>query len=226
MVIFVANVVLYLMAKQNVALAKADVELCDVANVYCEDETIRAKVEAIKVHRFRHEGEPRVVVSVLKIIEQITKLCPGVTVESIGETDIIIQKASLEHDKPEQKYSPWAYIKIAIVALICFFGSAFTIMAFHNDVGLADVLSVFPIKGSLGSSPNLLLTGLLVVIGVFAGIFVGCLSIALSEVLDGIPIFARRIRLKMGVSIAVLMVAVGKIAGSIVYFINGFFEGI
>ena len=91
---------------------------------------------------------------------------------------------------------------------------------------LADVLSVFPIKGSLGSSPNLLLTGLLVVIGVFAGIFVGCLSIALSEVLDGIPIFARRIRLKMGVSIAVLMVAVGKIAGSIVYFINGFFEGI
>ena len=116
MVIFVTNVVLYLMAKQNVALAKADVELCDVANVYCEDETIRAKVEAIKVHRFRHEGEPRVVVSVLKIIEQITKLCPGVTVESIGETDIIIQKASLEHDKPEQKYSPWAYIKIAIVA--------------------------------------------------------------------------------------------------------------
>ncbi len=91
---------------------------------------------------------------------------------------------------------------------------------------LADVLSVFPIKGSLGSSPNLLLTGLLVVIGVFAGIFVGCLSIALSEVLDGIPIFARRIRLKMGVSISVLMVAVGKIAGSIVYFINGFFEGI
>jgi stage V sporulation protein AB len=91
---------------------------------------------------------------------------------------------------------------------------------------LADVLSVFPIKGSLGSSPNLLLTGLLVLIGVFAGIFVGCLSIALSEVLDGIPIFARRIRLKMGVSIAVLMVAVGKIAGSIVYFVNGFFEGI
>lgn len=90
---------------------------------------------------------------------------------------------------------------------------------------LADVLSVFPIKGSLGSSPNLLLTGLLVLIGVFAGIFVGCLSIALSEVLDGIPIFARRIRLKMGVSIAVLMVAVGKIAGSIVYFVNGFLKG-
>lgn len=91
---------------------------------------------------------------------------------------------------------------------------------------LADVLSVFPIEGSLGSGPHILLTVLLIFIGVFAGIFVGCLSIALSEVLDGIPIFARRVHLKMGVSIAVFAVAVGKIAGSLYYFINGFFEGI
>lgn len=91
---------------------------------------------------------------------------------------------------------------------------------------LADVLSVFPIKGSLGGSPHILLTVFLVLIGIFAGIFVGCLSIALAEVLDGIPIFARRVKLKMGVSIAVLAVALGKIAGSLYYFINGFFEGI
>lgn len=140
MVIFVANIVLYLMAKQNVALAKADVELSDVASVYCEDEIVRAKAESLKVHRFREDGQPRVVVSVLKIIEQITKLCPGVTVESIGETDIIIEKASLQHDKLKQKNGLWAYVKIAFVSLICFFGSAFTIMAFHNDIALEDVL--------------------------------------------------------------------------------------
>ncbi|MFG6322756.1 MAG: stage V sporulation protein AB [Lachnospiraceae bacterium] len=97
---------------------------------------------------------------------------------------------------------------------------------------LADILSVFPIEGSIGefveqvSFLRSALILLLVLIGFFAGIFVGCLSIALAEVLDGIPIFARRIRLKMGVSIAVLAVALGKIAGSLVYFINGFFEGI
>lgn len=91
---------------------------------------------------------------------------------------------------------------------------------------LADVLSVFPIKGSLGGGPHMLWTVLLILIGIFAGIFVGCLSIALAEVLDGIPIFARRVKLKMGVSIAVLAVALGKIAGSLVYFVNGFFEGI
>ncbi len=44
--------------------------------------------------------------------------------------------------------------------------------------------------------------------------------------LDGLPIFARRMRLKMGVSIAVVAVAIGKVAGAIVYFVNGFYEGI
>jgi stage V sporulation protein AB len=90
----------------------------------------------------------------------------------------------------------------------------------------ADILSVFPIKGSLEALSGIILTGLLILIGLFAGIFVGCLSIALSEVLDGIPIFARRLRLKKGVSISVLAVAIGKLVGSLIYFINGFFIGI
>lgn len=96
----------------------------------------------------------------------------------------------------------------------------------------ADILSVYPIRGSLGelmtqiSHANGLLTTLLVMIGVFVGIFVGCLSIALAEVLDGIPIFARRVKLKMGVSIAVLAIALGKTAGSLIYFIKEFFQGI
>lgn len=97
---------------------------------------------------------------------------------------------------------------------------------------LADVLSVYPIRGSLGEltaqmpHANVLLTAILVLIGTFAGIFVGCLSIALSEVLDGIPIFARRVKLKMGVSIAVLAIALGKTAGALIYFIKEFFQGI
>ena len=97
---------------------------------------------------------------------------------------------------------------------------------------IADILSVYPVEGSLGeltvqlSHANVLLTTILVLIGAFAGIFVGCLSIALSEVLDGIPIFARRVKLKMGVSIAVLAIALGKTAGALIYFMKEFFQGI
>ncbi|MBQ7766369.1 MAG: stage V sporulation protein AB [Lachnospiraceae bacterium] len=54
--------------------------------------------------------------------------------------------------------------------------------------------------------------------GFFAGCFVGCVALAIAELLDSIPIFARRIQFKKGVGIAVLAVAVGKTVGSLVYF--------
>ncbi len=63
---------------------------------------------------------------------------------------------------------------------------------------------------------------LLSVSGLFAGCFVGCVALAIAEMLDSIPIFARRIQFKRGVGIAVLVVAVGKVVGSIVYFIKEF----
>lgn len=90
---------------------------------------------------------------------------------------------------------------------------------------LGGLLSVFPITGYVGAS-ELINTALLVLTGIFAGMFVGCLSIALAEVLDGLPIFARRIKLKMGVSVAVLAIALGKLAGSLLYFAEDFFAGI
>ncbi len=92
---------------------------------------------------------------------------------------------------------------------------------------IACILSVFPVKGSLGAlmtHVSFLGQMFLIVIGIFAGIFVGCLAIALAEVLDGIPIFARRIKLKMGLDIAIFSVAIGKLTGSLIYFIMNFFE--
>ena len=88
-------------------------------------------------------------------------------------------------------------------------------------------LSVFPIEGSLEgimTHASFLGQALLILIGIFAGIFVGCLAIALAEVLDGIPIFARRIKLKKGLDIAIFSVAIGKVTGSLIYFMMDFFE--
>lgn len=60
---------------------------------------------------------------------------------------------------------------------------------------------------------------LLVPVGVFAGIFVGCLALAIAEMLDTIPIFARRIGFRRGLGFAVLSIALGKAAGSLLFFI-------
>ncbi len=60
--------------------------------------------------------------------------------------------------------------------------------------------------------------------GVFYGIFVGTLALSIAEMLDSIPIFFRRIRLKNGVSVIIAAIAIGKLLGSLLYFYYGFAE--
>lgn len=60
--------------------------------------------------------------------------------------------------------------------------------------------------------------GFLGVSGLFYGMFVGCLALAIAEMLDSIPIFTRRISFRHGLGCAVLAMAVGKVCGSLFYF--------
>lgn len=59
--------------------------------------------------------------------------------------------------------------------------------------------------------------------GIFTGIFVGCLAVAIAEMLDAIPIFARRISFEKGIGFAILAVAIGKLAGALLYYGNALF---
>lgn len=80
--------------------------------------------------------EKRCVISVLKIIELIEETCPDVTVESLGETEVLIERINVDAHKGWQQA-----VKAFFIALISFCGTAFTIMAYHNDIGIANVFS-------------------------------------------------------------------------------------
>jgi stage V sporulation protein AA len=56
-------------------------------------------------------------------------------VQIIGETDVVVEYTQ----KNNQGIGQW--LKILMVCLVCFFGTAFTIMAYHNDVGVRDVFT-------------------------------------------------------------------------------------
>lgn len=68
------------------------------------------------------------------------------------------------------------------------------------------------------SVPGQLLLGLW---SVFAGIFVGCLVMSLAETLKAFPVISRRVHLSVGLPYIILAVALGKMCGSLFYFING-----
>lgn len=58
--------------------------------------------------------------------------------------------------------------------------------------------------------------------GICAGIFVGCMAVALAEIIDAYPILYRRMHLKIGLEWMVGMIAIGKMSGCLYYFLKGF----
>lgn len=59
------------------------------------------------------------------------------------------------------------------------------------------------------------------VFGLASGIFVGCLVMSLAETLKAFPVINRRIRLAVGLQYVILSVALGKLVGSLAYFMKG-----
>jgi len=65
--------------------------------------------------------------------------------------------------------------------------------------------------------------GILILFGFFAGIFEGCFAIAIAELLNSIPVFARRVGFRHGIGITIFMIALGKLTGSLFYFAKEIF---
>lgn len=105
-----------------------------------------------------------------------------------------------------------------MVVLGTLFGNFFSIFSDWGMIGrFVRSHSLFGEQATEGVW-NLIGTLGLLAIGIFSGIFVGCLALAIAEMLDTIPIFSRRIGFRHGLGFAILSVALGKLAGSLIYF--------
>ena len=82
---------------------------------------------------------------------------------------------------------------------------------------LGNLLSVFT-QISLPLGPLLLC-----VYGLSAGIFVGCIAVALAEILNTFPIMFRRMNIKEGLPWIMCAMALGKCMGSFFYFFGRYF---
>ncbi len=131
-----ANTILYLKAEQNAEVMEPQVCVKDIASVYCSDKSICARVKALRVHQFHEKEDKRQVVSILKVIELIEQECGGVTVINLGENDTLIELIDVNKHKGLLQW-----IKMVFVAAISFFGTGFTIMAFHNDISINKIFS-------------------------------------------------------------------------------------
>ena len=133
---------IYIKADKNVEVTKPEVALGDIFEIGCSDPKVIPKIKVCRLFKFTEDPSEskikkcRRVISVLKAISCIQEECPSAEITNLGETDIII---TYEKAKNSGGFIHW--IKVILVVLITFVGSAFSIMTFNNDVQLTTLFS-------------------------------------------------------------------------------------
>lgn len=138
------NETLYLKIEQNTVVTDRHVRLSDIAKMACADAAILRQLKQKKIYTFadamdtRHQKRAQEVFSVLKIIELIHEEYPNLDISNEGEADFIVEY------EPNPNPPKWLEAaKTVFIWIIIFFGAAFTIMAFNNDVSVGDVFRKF-----------------------------------------------------------------------------------
>ena len=91
-----------------------------------------------------------------------------------------------------------------------------TTIFFGGVVG--NILSIFPeVQVPFGKI-------ILILYGLCAGIFVGCIAVSLAEILNTFPIIFRRLKLSIGLEWVMLVMALGKMSGALFCFWNGYWS--
>ncbi len=130
-----AQETLYLKIDGNVEVHDTKVFLKDIAQLECANREIEARVKTLPLPKAVGKQPGRYVKSVMEVIECIHMEFPTLEVNNLGEADFIITLA-----KKEQPAPAVAWAKTVFVCVLSFFGAAFSIMTFNNDV---DVTRIF-----------------------------------------------------------------------------------
>ena len=125
---------IYLKMDAKIKLSKDIVSTGDLGKIYCKESSVVSKIKTLPIYRFQKSDHNRCVIGVLKVIELIQREYPNYTVDIVGETESIVEKVS---DKPG--LTLWVYVKITFVSAICFFGTMYTIMSYHNEISIIEL---------------------------------------------------------------------------------------
>lgn len=124
--------IVYIKLEPKIQIPQEKVSVSDVAEIVCQNEAKKEQVRTLCIHTFGIAD--RDVVTSLYIVNEIEKHIQDIVVVPLGAEDVILERL------PKKKPSRVLEIgKVIFVSMVCFFGTGFTIMAFHNDIGIRGV---------------------------------------------------------------------------------------
>ena len=155
----------YLCLDRNVIVEKPNVKVEQLGTVLCQDKNLERKIGQVNVVQLNSKRGVQVV-SALKVMDCILKSYEDISIQSIGETDVIVQHSCTKPGKCS------SILKTFFVGLILFFGASFSIMAFHADIGLEEMMGrlYFQVTGMKAGAVNVL--NVSYSLGIFVGIVV------------------------------------------------------
>lgn len=161
------NPVIYLKAEESVCYNHRNIQLSDLASVYTSDPELKRQTEKIQLLHFPDVKNDRQVLSVMKIVEEIKKICKEAEVINLGEPDIIVY-----YKHPEPVHKLLTGVKVVLVCLTAFFGAGISIMGYNNDVNVEQVFSqlYWMVTGTKSDGPTIL--SLFYSIGLTVGVIV------------------------------------------------------
>ena len=124
---------LYIKLEQNITVNEPMIVIGHIAQMWCKDKDVLSKCMALKLTNIPTQ-KGRYLYSVFDIVQLIQQNYPDVEVENLGETDFIV-----EYGLNQKGNKIWEWVRTLFISIIIFFGAAFAIMTFNNDVGVSDV---------------------------------------------------------------------------------------
>lgn len=124
---------LYIKLEQNIAVNEPMIVIGHIAQMWCKDKDVLSKCMALKLTNIPTQ-KGRYLYSVFDVVQLIQQNYPDVEVENLGETDFIV-----EYGLNQKENKIWEWVRTLFISIIIFFGAAFAIMTFNNDVGVSDV---------------------------------------------------------------------------------------
>ncbi len=125
------NDTLYIKADQVVRVKMPDVKIGDLGEMWCSNSSV---LDRCKVLRLTRMHGCRQIASIIDVVRIIEEHCPGVIVSSVGEQDFVI-----EYKPSEYHWKIWEYLKFFLIWIVLFFGAAFSIAAFNEDVSVIQI---------------------------------------------------------------------------------------
>ena len=131
--------IVYVKFERKVEVTSPNVSIGQLGTIYSSDKALENHIKHITIGLFpAGKNSNQRVCSIVWLIQQIVERYPQAEIVNLGQSDVLVEY------KESHRTSKWLiYLKIIILCVAVFLGSAFTIMAFNNDVGVPEVFGKF-----------------------------------------------------------------------------------